>query len=42
MDHTTGVMAVKTDEELIVYEPTGNTHDDSDLDRTGLARARRQ
>ena len=26
MDHTTGVMAVKTDEELIVYEPTGNTH----------------
>src|SRR2546430_16060747 len=26
MDHITGVVAVRTDEELVVYEPTGNIH----------------
>src|SRR5216683_6677225 len=26
MDHITGVVAVRTDEELVVYEPAGATH----------------
>src|SRR6266540_152491 len=26
MEHTTGIVAIRADEELVVYEPTGTTH----------------
>ena len=26
MEHITGIVAARTDEELVVYEPTGATH----------------